>query len=281
MDEREAVRRRELADFLRARRAALQPEDVGLTPRGRRRVAGLRRHEVADMAGVSLTWYTWLEQGRDIRTSPQVLDAVARALRLDDASRRHFRRLAGAPLVEVQEAADTVDPTLIALLDDLLPAPAYVMTPANDVLAWNRGYAEVFGDPGALPTEHRNALWMMLFSDTVRTRLRNWELETTATIARFRAEAAKYPGNARCEALVDELYERSAVFRDAWSSHDVRGFVRHRQEIDLPTVGRVSTEVLQLRPADQPSLIVMVHRPDTDDSRRRLRELLALPSAAA
>jgi hypothetical protein len=277
---RDVVRRRELADFLRARRAAVQPEDVGLRPRGRRLVPGLRRHEVSDLAGVSLTWYTWLEQGRDIRTSPQVLDAIARALRLDDATRRHFRRLAGAPVVDPSEAAHVVDPMLVAVLDDLLPAPAYVMTPANDILAWNDAFVELFGDPAALPGNHRNALRVLL-SDVVRQRLVDWELEARETIARFRAEASKYPGDARCEAVVEELLEESDLFRDAWATHEVQAFVRHTQDFQLPEIGTVRTQVLQLRPVDQPSLILMVHRPDDDESRWRLAQLLGRRVPAA
>src|SRR5688572_25443529 len=117
----EQARRDELAAFLRARRESLQPEDLGIPRRGRRRVEGLRRHEVADHAAVSVTWYTWLEQGRDIRTTPQVVDALARALQLDADGHRYLRRLAGMPLTNPESEQPDADPSLVGMVDALLP----------------------------------------------------------------------------------------------------------------------------------------------------------------
>lgn len=271
----EAARRQALGQFLVARRAALQPEQVGLPRHGRRRVKGLRRHEVADLAGVSVTWYTWLEQGRSIRTSASVLDAVARALKLDEDSRRHMRRLAGEPMVALQGGSVTAHPSLVALVDDLLPAPAYVMTPANDLAAWNRAYALLFGDPDVLPVEHRNGLWMMLFCENIRTGMVDWENEAEDMIAWFRAESGKFPGDTRIEEFVRDLMDTSAVFRRAWQLQRVARFVGHVQVFDHNDVGVVRMQQLELRPLDQPSLTLMVHRPADQESRTRLERLLA------
>src|SRR5438477_4898166 len=141
------VSRRELASFLRARREGLQPEEVGLPRRGRRRVKGLRRHEVADLAAVSDTWYTWLEQGRNINVSAHLLDAVTRALRLDEDAWRYVRRLAGVPVIDPKPSPNEASEELRGLVEDMLPSPACLTTGPFDFLAWNRAYAEVFGDP--------------------------------------------------------------------------------------------------------------------------------------
>ena len=265
-----AARRHELAEFLRVRRDEIQPEDVGLKRQGRRRVKGLRRHEVADLAAVSLTWYTWMEQGRPIRTSPSVLDAIAHALKLDDDGRQHLRRLGGVA-VEAFQGVKEPDPSLVGIVDDLLPAPAYLITPANDLVAWNTAYSRLFADP---TTCKNNALWMMLFSEDCRAHIVDWERETIEIIAAFRAEAAKFPADGRINELVEELTGLSPLFREAWEGHHVRRFQPHVQQVQHRDVGLVSTQLLQLRPLDQPSLLLRIHRPADDESRERLRSLL-------
>jgi transcriptional regulator with XRE-family HTH domain len=270
------ARRQELAQFLRARRASIQPEDVGLVRSSRRRVRGLRRHEVADLASVSVTWYTWLEQGRAERPSLQVLDSVSRALRFDEESRRHVRRLAGMPTGGVHRVSHVADPGLTAMLDDLLPSPAYLLTPANDLVAWNAAYARLFVDPSDLPPQHRNALWMMLFCKEMRNRITGWDIEVRETIARFYAESSRFTGDKRCAELIAELSETSELFKEAWKLQEVKRFVGHRQAVHHEDVGLIETQLFQLRPLDHPSLVLMVHRPADDESRSRLSELLAL-----
>src|SRR5579863_5754258 len=139
------LRRSELAAFLRSRRERITPEDVGLPGGYRRRTAGLRREEVAQLAGVGVTWYTWLEQGRPIRASVQVLDAVARTLRLDSVERQHLFRLAEIPDAAADGAANQLLPAEVrAVLDQLVPMPANVVTERFDILAWNAAYAVLF-----------------------------------------------------------------------------------------------------------------------------------------
>jgi len=271
----EAARREELAAFLRSRREALQPEDIGIPRRGRRRVKGLRRHEVADIAAVSVTWYTWMEQGRDIRTTPQVIDALARALMLDADGHRHLRRLAGVPMTK-PEAGRLLqnDGRLKQLVDDLLPHPAHLMEPVTDLIAWNRAYARLFADPERLEPRHRNGLWIQLMTDEVRSRLVDWETDTEHAVARFRAEAGKYLGDPRFAEVIDELNESSVFFRDAWQRHVVEGFAAHTETVDHPEVGRVRARIVQLRPIDQPHLVLMVHELADAESRARMSRLL-------
>jgi transcriptional regulator with XRE-family HTH domain len=268
------ARREALAAFLRARRESLQPEDIGIPRRGRRRVKGLRRHEVADTAAVSVTWYTWLEQGRDIHTTPQVIEALARALRLDDSGHSYLRRLAGVTPRTVYFDRRHVDDSLADLVDSVLPNPAHLMLPASDLLTWNRSYAQLFVDPSTLPPERRNGLWIQVMCPEVRDRLLDWEVETQRAAGRFRAEAAKYPGDRHFADLVDSMTAESPAFQSIWDRHEVEGCAEHVETIDHPDVGHVRARLVQLRPLDHPNLLLMVHMLADDESRQRMQHLL-------
>jgi transcriptional regulator with XRE-family HTH domain len=267
------ARRLELASFLRTRRSELQPEDVALRRIGRRRVAGLRRHEVADLAGVSITWYTWLEQARDIRLSPQVIDALSRALRLDDDGWRYIRRLALCPVVEPQEPPVEANPYIVGMLESLLPNPAFVITGPFDLLAWNKAYAVVFADPADLPPVRRNAIWTTCLNK-VRDRTENWDLEMDDIVYRLRAEAAKYPGDPRFREVINDLLQTHPEFRRAWERHQVRRFVGRAQTIHIPNVGTIRMNLLQFRPVDQPATVLMVHQAADHVSAMRLADLV-------
>src|ERR671919_1761556 len=163
------TRRAELAEFLKHRRALVSPASVGLEANGRRRTPGLRREEVAQLAGVGLSWYTWLEQGRDIKPSAQVLDALARVLRLDGAERAHLFHLARVELPLPGEAYPREAPTqLRAIVDELLPNPAYLIGPRTDVLAWNRAAEAVIGRPTEAPDGRPNPPWWLFTSKEPR-----------------------------------------------------------------------------------------------------------------
>lgn len=269
------ARREVLAAFLRARRESLQPEDIGIPRRGRRRVKGLRRHEVADTAAVSVTWYTWLEQGRDIQTTPQVIEALARALRLDDSGHSYLRRLAGVTPRTTYLDRRHVGDSLVTLVEGLLPNPAHLMSPASDLLTWNRAYARLFVDPSMMQPEHRNGLWIQVMCPELRERLVDWELETQRAAGRFRAEAAKYPGDRHFAQIVEALTAESEFFRCVWERHEVTGFADHVETIDHPEAGRVRARLVQLRPLEHPNLLLMVHMLADAESRRRVEGLLA------
>ena len=273
----DALRRQALGAFLRARRDELRPEDVGIPRWNRRRVKGLRRHEVADLAAVSVTWYTWIEQGRDIRISTDILDALSRALKLDEDAWRHVRRLAGVPVTDSQPPPVEVSTDLRHLLSDLLASRAYLTTSAFDLAAWNRAYVALFNhDPSKLPMNRRNGLWAYYMSESLHADVENWEAEAQKAVARFRVETARTPNDERARAVVAELTEASPEFRAAWNLHQVHGFVGHMQTIDNPEVGVMRLQVMQFRPAHQPTLTLMIHRPCDGLSRDRLSRLLAI-----
>jgi len=204
------ARRTELAAFLRAQRARLTPADVGLpdgSASGRRRTPGLRREEVAQLSGVGVTWYTWLEQGRDIATSAQVIDALARALQLNPDQHRHLRELAGLPPPEPQAPAGDMLPRLQLLVDAVAPSPASVYDRHFDYLVWNEPYVRLRHDPGTLPASRRNMLWMMFTDAENRARMVRWEPAARAVLSQFRAAAGRQPEDSRFAELVAALTE--------------------------------------------------------------------------
>ncbi|MFE1592015.1 helix-turn-helix transcriptional regulator [Nocardia sp. NPDC058705] len=270
-------RRAELAAFLRAHRARLHPADVGLPgdlEPGRRRTPGLRREEVAELAGVSLTWYTWLEQGRRISTSSQVIDALARALRLDEPQHRHLRRL--ADLAEPKLAATPACGTdrLQRLVDALLPCPAVIHDARWDFVVWNRAFTLVRTDPELLAPGQRNLLWWMLTDPANRSAMRNWERAARAILSQLRGVVGSRPDDARLAGLVAALTVHSAEFRTWWADYEVTEFRPTTLGLTHPTVGELDLELFQLRLVEDPDLVLVVQRPATDDDLRRVCELL-------
>ncbi|WP_280302458.1 helix-turn-helix transcriptional regulator [Nocardia neocaledoniensis] len=270
-------RRAELAAFLRAQRGRLRPADVGLPADlepGRRRTPGLRREEVADLAGVSLTWYTWLEQGRRIDTSSQVADALARALRLDEAKHRHLRRLAGLPEPLAENTPAPHTDRLQRLVDALLPSPAVVHDGRLDFVVWNRAFALVRFDPATLPGERRNLLWWMLTDEVNRSAMHRWEAAARAVLSQFRGLVGARPDDPRLLHLVAALEAVSPEFRQWWSEYSVSEFRPTTIGLTHPVLGELELELFQLRPVDHPQLLLVVQRPATDDGLRRIRALL-------
>jgi hypothetical protein len=255
-------RRQELADFLQSRRARLTPAQMGLETIGRRRIPGLRREEVSQLAGVSLTWYTWLEQGREIQVSWQVLDSLARTLQLSSAERAHLFMLARHPSADdCNHALETVSPALQRALDYHEPSPAYITGRRWDILAWNRAACAVFGDFGATPPGERNILWYLFTYPRVKKLLVDWEGETKRIVAEFRASAGVSAGDPWFRELVENLCEVSPVFRDLWSQHDVLDRLSGRKEINHSRVGRLVLEHTTYQVNDNSNLKLVLYTP--------------------
>ncbi|MGY2051627.1 helix-turn-helix transcriptional regulator [Methylobacterium sp. JK268] len=232
--------RKDLAEFLRTKRAALAPESLGLPRTPRRRTPGLRREELAAMAGIGLTWYTWLEQGRAIAVSSHVLDRIARILRLDEVERRHLFLLAQQRPPAASGATTWRIPDLVrVLLDDLGTRPAYVFNLRWDVLAWNRAAALVFGFE-IRPPEERNMLRMLFDDERLSGRIAQWEEQAPLVVASFRRDLAQAPEDPAMLDLVAALEGRSALFRTLWASQSVRGRCRGRRVLSLDGTGPVA-----------------------------------------
>ena len=212
--------RHDLATFLRTRRERLSPADVGLPSGGRRRTPGLRREEVAALSGVGLTWYTWLEQGRDIGVSAAFLDSLARVLKLDAAERRHLFLLAHErPPAEPGRTWCVLPPLVRRLMHDL-PHPAYVLNLRWDVLGFNALADQLFGF-SAHPPERRNLLWLLFTNPLLHERFAPWEQQAPQILSIFRRDFVRATQEADIHELVNELGRVSPEFKVWWRTHEV------------------------------------------------------------
>jgi transcriptional regulator with XRE-family HTH domain len=270
------MQRTELATFLRTQRARLRPADVGLPAGVRRRTPGLRREEVAELSGVSVTWYTWLEQGRKIAVSAQVVDALARTFRLGPDEHRHLRALAGLAVqrAETEVRQGEVAPRLRRLVDAAAPNAASVYDRHFDFVAWNSAYARLRHDPAELPDGRRNLLWMMFTSAQNRARMVHWEPAARAVLSQFRAAVGRHPDDPRFVELVSALTEASSEFRRWWPEYPVREFRPATIGIDHPDAGRIALDLFQLRPVEYPDLLLVLQVPATPADLRRVTALL-------
>ncbi|MFF4019870.1 helix-turn-helix domain-containing protein [Streptomyces sp. NPDC001843] len=259
-------RRTELSQFLRSRRARLTPADVGLTAYGPRRVPGLRREELAQLAGVSVEYYVRLEQGRNPHVSDGVLEAVGRALRLDVAELGHLRNLARPDRARpgAAPASDAVRPSLRRLVD-AQPGPAYVCGHLTQVLAWNPLAAAAFGDFGELPSEQRTFAHLVFLDPDYRALFaESWQAKAEATVAFLRVSVGRYQDDPALASLIGTLAMRSEQFGALWARQDVRDKGPGRYTLSHPLVGPLALdfEVLHI-PEHGQVLVSYLPAPDS------------------
>jgi transcriptional regulator with XRE-family HTH domain len=269
------LRRRELGAFLRDRRERIAPQQVGLTPTGRRRTPGLRREELAQLAGVGVTWYTWLEQGRDINVSPQVLEAVCRTLMLDPHERSHVMTLAGFGELRLAAECQSIRPAVQTMLDGLGPIPASVQNARFDVLAYNRVYCHLFDDLDALPLEDRNTLWLAFTHPAWRRAMVEWEPTVHRLVAQYRLAMADHVGEPAWRALVARLSDASAEFVRVWEEHEVLGPENQTKLVMNAKVGLLRLDSTHYWLGPRPGSRLIVYTPADRDSRERLEKLAA------
>lgn len=253
--------RSELAGFCQTRRAALRPSDVGLPVGQRRRTPGLRREEVARLAGMSVDYYTRLEQGRGPRPSTAVLDALARALRLDTDQRAHLFHLAGQAPPPAGAAAREVSPGVLHLLERLDDTAGFVLDASYDVLAWNPLAAALIADFSAWPAAERNLIWQT-FCSTAGSggghySTEQWEAFARGCVADLRASAARYPDAAAIGSLVARLREASETFARWWDEHPVAERRSMTKRIDHPLVGPIDLDCEVLLVAERDQRIIL------------------------
>ena len=254
---------------------------MGLPEDGaRRRTPGLRREELAALAGVGVSWYTWLEQGRDIHPSPEVLDALARALRLDAAERTTLFALARAELplpngtsAASEDIAGEGLALLVSMVEALHPNPAYLLGPMTRILAWNPAASALFGSPDHLPPERRSLLWLLLVDPGQARENPGREATARNMVGRFRAEYARHAGEPDYEQFIAELGERSPRFAEWWGEHEVNDTQRGTKTIEHPTLGRLRLHHAQTVPTGAPDLRLTVYAPADAATRAALATL--------
>src|SRR5580692_8590984 len=268
------VQRAELASFLRSRREGTDPVSVGLQPGPRRRTPGLRREELAQLSGISVTWYTWLEQGRHITVSREVIESLARVLRMTPPEREHLFTVAGQALPAQTVGPPEVDDTLRRLVQALDPSPAFVTNPWWDLLAYNQAYSTLHGGLDARPSAERNVLWLFFTADPARYLIVNWADEARQLVGQLRAHLAQHPGDPRGPQLVATLTAASPKFAELWQEHGTARFRNYRKGYQHPAAGLLSLDYIKLTAAsdDQQHLIVMLPADQaTADKLRQLR----------
>ncbi|MET8955439.1 helix-turn-helix transcriptional regulator [Streptomyces sp. NPDC004533] len=271
-------RRAELSEFLRTRRARLQPEDVGLPVFGRhRRVPGLRREELAQLAGVSVAYYTRLEQGNGRNVSAEVLDAIARALRLTDAEHAHLTHLAKPKAHKKKPSARSqhVRASLRQLLDSFDSVPAYLSGRRGEVLAWNTMAAAVFGDWGQLPQQERNWARMIFLRPEYHDLFLDWEQKAIDIVCQLRYEAGCHPDDPRLSALVGELSVKSEEFRRLWATHDVKEKSHGLKHLRHPLVGDLALQFESFRPPDDSEMALVTYHAESGSASAEALRLLA------
>ena len=268
-----------LGSFLRERRDRADPARYGLSVE-RRRAPGLRREELAHRAEVSVTWYTWLEQGRGGSPSAGVLERISDALELNADEREHLFLLAQQRPPEHRYAlTSSVDAKLQAVLDAFSDAAAIVRDPYWNVLAWNQAALAVLTDYSSMAPADRNVLRILFCDEQVRCLMPNWKSDARAAVASFRREVTRANAVDRIQWLIDELKGKSADFADIWEGRDVGSLGVGRKVLDFDDVGRVLLDYSAFAIEGQPELGVIVYNPATDDDRRAVRELITRRSA--
>ena len=265
--------RKQLGAFLRARRESLDPQRLGLPRSGRRRTPGLRREEVALLADVGVTWYTWLEQGRDVNPSSAVMAAVAKALQCTPTEARHLFLLAGLPPGEAPQAVccEGISEGTRRLLDTLMPKPASIQKPNFDIVAWNDSFCRLMGvDFAALPAENRNCIYLYLTHETWRSRIENRDVLPTF-VSYFRAAMAEHRGDPLWENKLARFFAASAEFETLWHQrYDVRGVENQVKNFNHPQLGRFSLQQMYWYSAPRNGSRLLVYLPMDDAGEQAL-----------
>ena len=266
---------KELGAFLRSRREAITPAQVGLPANGRRRTPGLRREEVAQLAGVGVTWYTWLEQGRDITVSGQVLEAIARTLMLDPSEREHLFTLAGGGEHARQRECQSLPPSIQVILDRLDPFPACVQNARFQILALNQSYNTLITNLFAMPFEDRNTLWLCFTHPVWQAAIVDWEDTAGRMVAQFRAAMAEHVADPAWKELVGRLTATSPEFAEMWQRHEVRGPENRTKHLMNPKVGLLRLDYTNLWIGPRLGTRLVTYTPADPQTQARLERLAA------
>lgn len=252
----------ELGNFLKSRRNKIHPSQFGLPDGLRRRTPGLRREEVAQLSGVSLTWYTWLEQGRPIHVSDALLESLCKTLLLSKEERLHLFSLTGKnppPTVKTEE--NKISTALVHTLDCLRYIPAYIIDEHFNILAWNSIACKVFIDFDQLPADERNVIWMMFTNQNYMALFDDWSFHGKGLVARFRALYGRHMADEWFIGFVQRLQDKSPVFCQLWSAFDVHGMSDIEKKITHPAMGCMTFEFNSFTVADNENLKLILHIP--------------------
>lgn len=269
-------RSQELADFLKSRRTRVLPSQVGLPEGTRRRTPGLRREEVTQLAGIGLTWYTWLEQGRPIKVSATVVESLSRVLLLDEQERQHLYLLANQPLPPTMPRYQgAVSPVLQNVIDSLTLSPTLILDGRFNIVAWNRVATILFGEFVALNSRERNIVWATFTNKKYKDLFLDWEPYAKNVLARFRAACGQYIDDPWIIRFVDELKRASEEFRIWWLLHEIQNDLGLYRNLHHPIAGNLGFDVSNFDVADHSGLKMVVYSPQLGtDTAEKIEALL-------
>jgi transcriptional regulator with XRE-family HTH domain len=274
---------RELGTFLRTRRESLDPSRLGLQHFGRRRTPGLRREEVAQLAQIGVTWYTWLEQGRPVRTSDKVLNAIATALQCTEAETRHLFLLAGKveQVSAMTPACEKLSQVSQAILDQLNPLPAMIQNARFDIIGFNQAYSRLLCvDLAQIAPEDRNCLYLAFTNKAWRAALTDWDEGMPRMVATFRAAMADHMHDATWERQLQRMLAVSDEFKEVWQRYEVRGIENHLKHFRHPRAGLISLHQTNWWSAPKNGDRLLVYVPTDEQSKAALQILTQEPDAA-
>ncbi|MCQ4087810.1 helix-turn-helix transcriptional regulator [Saccharibacillus sp. JS10] len=269
-------RYQELSRFLRSCRERIAPEQVGLPQTGRRRTPGLRRGEVALLADVGLDWYTYLEQGRAIQVSAEVLERIARVLQMDESERKHLYHLARMqyPLSSLPHTSE-VPPELQRFLDSQHRSPATVMDARMNIIAWNECYSALNGDLTQLSEIERNFVWMTFTSERFRyLKGDQWEPHARRIVASFYAGYARHSEDPWWSRQFEALSKVSTEFCEFWESHEVLDAIDAPKTLHCPNLGKLNFDLLSFEYMNDSNLNIAIHVPHADGTVEKMQQLL-------
>lgn len=253
-----------LGTFLRTRRERLSPAQAGIPAGARRRTSGLRREEVAQLAGISVTWYTWIEQGRDVQCSAQVLDSLARVLHLQSHEKAYLFSLVGLQSQTPPHPTATISPTLQQLLAHQGHYPAYIMGRYWQLLAWNQAAVSLFGDFGAMPLTEQNMIAYVFLRPETREFLLNWDERAERLVAEFRIDCRNYLDDPYLLDMVTRVGALSEAFKRHWDNHNVQLRDGGRRDFIHPDVGHLVFDQTTLKLSHDDDIKVIIHTPQPD-----------------
>lgn len=255
-------RYKELAGFLKTRRQKILPSQVGLSSGNRRRTPGLRREEVAQLAGIGLTWYTWLEQGRAIHVSAQVIESLSRVLLLDKQERIHLCLLANQPLpADIPGYQGTVSPILQHVLDSLVLCPTFIADQRWNVIAWNKAACAVLSDFNKLNARQRNVVWAMFTDNYYKQLYVDWDRHAKSLLGRFRSTCGKYIEDSWLNQFIDDLKAQSTEFNIWWPLYEIQNDSGVYKQLNHPVAGQLDFESSSFDVPDHSGFKLFVHVP--------------------
>ncbi len=274
MNNTEQLRRKQLGEFLKTKRKSLNPAAYGFFSKNRK-TSGLRREEVALLVDVSIDWYTWLEQGRDINVSARVLYSIAEVFHLNDKEIKHLFLLAqqAVPII-VPQTNDRVSPIVQKFLDHQATAPSYVTNLKWDIIAWNDSACAVFGDYNKMTGLQRNSIWRAFNSHYMKKLLDDWELHAQKRVAQFRASYSLLYKDPWYEKMKQELCTNSD-FKRWWNLYDVEESPCGDKLLHHPVVGDLCIDHLSFKWCDNPNLLITVHMPSDSSSQKKILSLMS------